>query len=119
MTTGKAGYWVFLISVVIAILAGIAAPWATSVWIAVLLVVLGVITYVLNGYEKDSIKLLVAFIALTFVLTATTTMFLSINSVITYLGTIIVSIIQYVTLFLAPIAVIVAVKAVEGMTSKK
>lgn len=117
MNKTKTGEWAFLISVIIAILAGLAAPWATSAWVTVLLVVLGVIVYLVNSYEKDSIKLLVAFIALTFVM-STTTLLLALN-VIPYLGTIIVSIITNVIVFLAPIAVIVAVKAIEGITNKK
>jgi small-conductance mechanosensitive channel len=119
MNTGKAGQWLFLISVIIAILAGLAAPWAVAAqlaWVAVLLVVLGVITYVLNAYEKDSIKVLVAFIALTFVYT---TIWAPLDAVLSPLGTIIGAIVGYVLVFLAPIAVISAVKAVEGISSKK
>jgi hypothetical protein len=117
MTTGKAGYWLFLISVIIAILAGLATPFAGAqmAWATVLLVILGVITYVLNAYEKDSIKFLVAFIALTFVSPA---IWIPLN-VVPNLGTIVGAIVGYVIAFLAPIAVITAVKAVEAMASKK
>src|SRR3989304_9788511 len=66
MKNAKAGEWAYLVSVVIAVLAGIAAAagFGASSWIAVLLVILGAVVGLLNISEKETTSFLVATIAL-------------------------------------------------------
>jgi inner membrane protein involved in colicin E2 resistance len=122
MNTAKAGEWAFLISVIIAVLAGLASPWVSVTttsswaWVSVLLVILGIIVGLLNITEKETTAFLVASIAL---IVAGIAAFLILNNVIWPIGTIISSIVGYLAIFVAPAAVIVAVKAIAALASKK
>jgi|YelNatPaOPRAMG01_1025707.scaffolds.fasta_scaffold347880_1 hypothetical protein len=116
MNKEKIGEYAFLISVVIAVLAGIAAPWAASSWVSVLLVILGIVVGLLNISEKETTPFLIASIAL---VVASSAAFLALDKVISPIGTIIDSIVNNLAIFVAPAAVIVAVKAVVALASTK
>ena len=125
MKTGKTGEWAYLVSVVVAVLAGIAAAagFGASSWVAVLLVVLGAVVGLLNISEKETTAFLVATIALVVAslganVAGTMGTFSPLN-VIPGLGTLINAIVANIAIFAAPAAVIVAVKAVMNLASKK
>jgi len=127
MKTEKAGEWAFLLCVIIAILAGIGAT-ATGItvaalttvswiaWVVLLLVVLGVVVGLTTVTEKEITPFLIAAIAL--IVTATA-VFSPIDSVIPMLGTLFDNIVKLVAVFVAPAAVILSVKAIYALASKK
>ncbi len=127
MKTEKAGEWAFLLCVIIAILAGIGAT-ATGLtvatltssswisWTVLLLVVLGVIVGLTTVTEKEITPFLIATIAL--VVTATA-IFSPINLAIPYLGTLLDNMVKLVAVFVAPAAIILSIKAIYALASKK
>lgn len=127
MKAEKAGEWAFLLCVIIAILAGIGAT-ATGLtvatltgaswvsWTVLLLVVLGVIVGLTTVTEKEITPFLVATIAL--VVTATA-IFSPINLAIPYLGTLLDNMVKLVAVFVAPAAIILSIKAIYALASKK
>ena len=123
MKTGKMGEWAYLVSVVVAVLAGIgaAAGFGASSWIAVLLVVLGAVVGLLNISEKETTSFLVATVALVVAslganVSGTAGTFLPLN-VIPGLGTLINAIVANIAIFAAPAAIIVAVQAIMNLAS--
>lgn len=127
MKAEKAGEWAFLLCVIIAILAGIGAT-ATGLtvatltssswvsWTVLLLVVLGVIVGLTTVTEKEITPFLIATIAL--VVTATA-IFSPINLAIPYLGTLLDNMVKLVAVFVAPAAIILSIKAIYALASKK
>lgn len=115
----RVGEWAFLACVVIAILAGIAvgAAGVSSAWVALLLVVLGVIVGLTTVTEKEVTPFLVAAVAL--VVVSARPIFTVIDNAIPLLGSIIDGIVVNITIFVAPAAIIIAVKAVYALASKK
>lgn len=109
MDLAKAGEWAFIACVLIAVIAGIAAPGEGMVAIA--LVVLGLIVGLLNISEKETTPFLVAAIAL---IVAGTAGF----SLIPEIGAMVANIVGNIAVFVAPAAVIVALKAVWTMAKK-
>jgi hypothetical protein len=125
MKSANAGEWAYLISVVIAVLAGIAAAagFGASSWVAVLLVVLGAVVGLLNISEKETTSFLVATVALVVAslganLAGTAGTFTPLN-VIPGLGTLINAIVANIAIFAAPAAIIVAIKSIMNLASKK
>lgn len=117
MKMEKVGELAFLACVVIAILAGlVAGTAATNPWILVLLVVLGLVVGFLNVSEKETTPFLVAAAAL---IIAGTASFSPIDSVVPGLGAALDNILNYIAVFVAPAAVLVALKAVYVLASKK
>ena len=114
MKMEKVGELAFLAVVVIAVLAGLLS--ATSAWVTVLLVVLGLIVGFLNVSEKETTPFLIASIAL---IAAGTATFGTIDTVIAGLGTVIDSILNNIATFVVPAAVLVSLKAVWALASKK
>lgn len=114
MKMEKVGELAFLAVVVIAVLAGLLQ--ASSAWVTVLLVVLGLVVGFLNVSEKETAPFLMASIALVVAATAT---FGPIDTVIPGLGSVIDAILNNVATFVAPAAVLVALKAVYALASKK
>ena len=124
MKTGKIGEWAYLVSVVIAVLAGVAAAagFGASAWVAVLLVILGAVVGLLNISEKETTAFLVATVALIVASlgadpTGASGTFAVLN-VIPGLGTLINAIVANIAVFAAPAAIIVAVKAIMNLASK-
>ncbi len=119
MKTETLGEWAFLACVLIAVLAGLAATYASGVLggqtegsINALLVVLGIVVGLTTVTEKETTPFLVAAVAL---IVAGTVAF----STIPFVGALIGSIVGFIGVFVAPAAVIIAVKAVYALASKK
>ena len=106
------GEYAYLVSLIIAVLAGLAAPVAMSAWVTVLLVVLGIIVGLLNITEKESTPFLVAAVAL-----------MTVNSVganlnkipPAVLGTFLQSAVGKIGVFVSPAAVVVGLKAIRSL----
>lgn len=105
------GKWAFLIGLVLAVIAGLIQGIYTIPYLALILVILGLIVGFLNIAEKDTVKLLVAIIVLIAVGSATV---LAIPGINAYLNAIIINIIA----FAGAAGLIVAVKAIYE-TGKK
>ena len=117
MKSAKIGEYAYIVSVVIAVLAGLAAGFmSVPPAITLLLVVLGVIVGFLNISEKETTPFLIASVAL---IVAGTAGFVAINGLLPPLGTIIGSIVRNIAVFVAPAAIIVAVKAIAALASAK
>lgn len=101
----KIGSWAFLAGLVLAILFGFISG---ATWTIPVLVVLGLIVGFLNISEKEVTSFLIAAIALMAAGAANLT-------VIPQLGTYLADILANITVFVAPAALIVAIKAIYGM----
>jgi len=110
MNMEKIGEWIFLLGVIIAILAGLLSPGSETV--ATILVILGLVVGFLNITEKESTNFLIAAIAL--ILTGTVSL-----SVLGSIGAMIKEIVIYISIFVMPAALIVALKLVYQLASKK
>ena len=115
------GEYAYLLSIVIAVLAGIAAAagYGASGWVALLLVILGVVVGFLNISEKETNAFLIATISLIVAsLGATVTgeagVFSALN-VIPGLGRLINAIVANIAIFAAPAAIIIAAKAIHSL----
>lgn len=122
MAGKNAGEYAYLLGLVVAVLAGLAAAAnvlaaSTAAWVDLLLVVLGVIVGLMNISEKESTTFLIAALAL--VVVGASGVFVSLDTAVRPLGALLDAIVQNFALFAAPAAVIVAVKSVHGMASKK
>lgn len=117
MVSQKVGGWAFILGVVIAIVAGFAAALAawTSGYVLLLLVILGVVVGFLNIEDKQVMGFLVAAIALMAVGTAN---LVSIDMAVPMLGTLIQSVVQNIAAFVAPAALVVALKEVYNIANK-
>jgi len=111
MKLEKIGHWSFILGVIIAILAGLAGA-AYVEAAALLLVVLGIIVGFLNISEKETTSFLVAAIALVAVGAAGLEKLPAVGS---YIGPILTNI----ATFVAPAAIIVALKAVYELGKRK
>src|SRR3989344_5839496 len=126
MSGKNAGELAYLVSLVIAVLAGLVATagYGASPWVALLLVILGVVVGFLNISEKETGAFLVASVALLVAslganALGTAGAFSVLDSAIPKLGTLVNAILGNIAIFVAPAAVIVAVKAIHGLASKK
>jgi len=108
---GLAGKWAFMIGLALAIIAGLILNAYTVPNLALILVVLGLIVGFLNISKTDTVKLLVAIIALMAVGTVTIS---EIPIVDLYLGAIITNII----IFAGAAGLVVAVKAIIEATQQ-
>ena len=114
MNNNKIGAWAFILGVVIAIVAGLAAgalDATTAGYITFVLVILGLAVGFLNIGAKDGQAFLIAAIALLLVGTA--------NLVaIPYVGTYLASMVLNIAAFVAPAALVVSLKAIYNLASK-
>jgi hypothetical protein len=117
MVSQKVGGWAFILGVVIAIIAGLASTFAAvySGYVLLVLVVLGLIVGFLNIKDKEVVNFLIAAIALMAVGTAN---LVSINLAVPMLGTLIQSLVQNIAAFVAPAALVVALKEVYNIAKK-
>ena len=120
------GEYAYLVSLIIAVLAGLAAAagFGASPWIALLLVVLGVIVGFLNISEKETGAFLTATIALLVASLGanplgTAGAFAVLDNAVPRLGTLINGILGNIAVFVAPAAIIIAVKAIHALASRK
>ncbi len=98
----KIGSWAFILGVLISIVAGLIPAWQTTtlVWV---LVLLGLIVGFLNITAKETTEFLVATVALLIIGSA---------GAIPALGVVILSILANIVAFVAPAALIVALKSI-------
>jgi hypothetical protein len=115
----KIGEYAFLACIVIAVVAGIASGVGdfSSAWIALILVVLGVVVGFTTITEKEVTPFLLAAIALT--VASSGGWFLIINEAVAKLGTVMNSILFNIASFVAPAAIILATKMVYELARKK
>jgi len=121
MKAEKAGEYAFLVCILVALIAGLAAPWispAITGYVSVLLVVLGVVIGLTTITEKETTPFLVAAIALIVSVTGAVG-FQAINFVAAPVGSMIQGIVVNIATFTATAAIIIAVKAVYALASKK
>ena len=104
----RLGHWAFIVGIVIAIIAGLVPAWQipTVTWV---LVILGLIVGLLNITAKETVEFLVAAIAL---------MLIGSAGAIPALGTIVLSILANIVAFVAPAALVVALKAIYELAKK-
>lgn len=103
--TLRVGFWAFIVALVLGVIGGIAAP--DNGTITLILVLLGVIVGLLNISTKELLPFLVAAVALIVVGTAG---FESLNNLIGGLGTTLDDIVRDFAKFMAPAAVIGAIR---------
>jgi hypothetical protein len=114
----QVGYWAFVIGAIVAVLAGLAAGAGsvitadTNATIGALLVVLGIIVGWFNVKEKAFTAFMIAAVAL---ISGATAKFSLLDTVV--VGPYITGILGYVTLFVAPAAVLVALKVIWNEAS--
>ena len=117
---GKIGEWAFIAFVILAILAGLVAGIAGRAaigWVTLVMVILGIIIGFTTVTTKEAIPFLTAAIALLVANAGGT--FLIIDEVIAPLGTIIDAIVSNIAAFVAPAAIILAIKAIIGIAKTK
>ena len=114
MKLEKVGEIAFFAMIIIAILAGLAG--ASGGAVSAVLVVLGIIVGLLNVTEKETTPFLIAAIVL---IVAGTVGFAAIDEIALGVGTIIDTIVANIATFVAPAAIIVALKAVYALASRK
>jgi hypothetical protein len=121
MKAEKAGEYLALVSIVVAVLAGLAAPvlnLTTVGYVAALLVVLGIIVGLTTIAEKEVTAFLIASIVFV-VVGAVGGAFTPINNVAAPLGTILNAIVSNLATFVAPAAIINGFKAIYALASRK
>jgi hypothetical protein len=121
MVSQKVGGWAFILGVVIAIIAGLVSAFLGmySGYVLLVLVVLGLIVGFLNIKDKEVTGFLIAAIALMAVGTANLSSLDSLTPGLTAgLGTLVQNIVQYIAAFVAPAALVVALKEVFDIAHK-
>jgi hypothetical protein len=115
----KLGEYAFLACIIIAVIAGITAGVAdfSTAWVALGLMILGMIVGFTTITEKEITPFLLAAIALT--VASSGGWFLVINEAVAQLGTVINAIVFNITAFVAPAAIILATKTVYELAKKK
>lgn len=104
----RLGHWAFIVGIVIAVIAGLVPAWQTPT-ITWVLVILGLIVGLLNITAKETVEFLVAAVAL---------MLIGSAGAIPALGTIVLSILANIVAFVAPAALIVALKSIYELARK-
>ena len=111
----KIGQWAFIIGIILAIVVGVFSAslvtWAGN--LTLLLVMLGLIVGFLNISEKETTPFLVASAAL--MLTATSVDTLNTIDLGVSLGKYLAGIVSEIAVFVAPAAVVVALKAIQSL----
>jgi len=115
-TMQKIGGWAFIIGNLLAVLAGVVFP--SSTWVILVLAVLGLIVGFLNVTAKESTPFLVSAIALVL---STSTFNLIIKTALgdSTITTIVGTILNNVGIFIAPAAVLVALRAIFALASNE
>ena len=110
------GSWAFILGVIIAILGGAFGGYAGAYgpWITFVLVIIGLVVGFLNIGAKEVNDFLLSSIALVAVGVLSGSM-LAIDAAIPLLGTVLQSIVQNIAAFVAPAALVVALKAIYSM----
>lgn len=108
----KIGHYSFLAGVILALIAGLLANIVDASMVTLVLVVIGLIVGFLNVTAKETTEFLVASVALMMVGSAKLNM-------IPMVGGYIETTLSYLVVFVAPAAIIVALKAVKALASSK
>lgn len=118
MVDQRVGAWAFLLGVIIAIIAGIVAVavTATSAWVILVLVILGLIVGFMNIQDKQITAFLIAAIALMVLGATSGTVLGELNTLIAGLGSLINEILGNIAIFVAPAALVVALKEVINLS---
>ena len=121
MKTAQWGEWLAVLGFIVAVLAGLAsgagALSATyGAWVAVLLVILGIVIGLTTITEKEVTSFLIATIALS---VGAGGAFTALNTLVAPLGTVVTDVFRNVVVLIAPAAMIVGVKAIYSMASRK
>ena len=123
MKASKAGEYAFLLCIIIAVVAGLVVgagiAGSSGAWVGLLLVVLGVVVGLTTVTEKEITPFLVAVIALLATGSGIFTAALAGVPGLDVLGRIIDGILQHIAMFVAPAAIILSVKAIYALASKK
>lgn len=112
----KLGQWAFIVGVIIAVVVGLFSARLSLQMqgtLALVLVILGLAVGFMNVSEKESVPFLVAAAAL--MLTATSVDTLSKIDFGISLGTYLAGIVSQIAVFVAPAAVIVALKSIQSL----
>ena len=112
----KFGSWAFIVGLIIAVLAGVVIP--PAAWLMLILAALGIVVGVLNVTAKESTPFLVAVIALV-VSTDTINRLLDAASLSGAIATTIQTVMGNVAIFVAPAAVIVAIRAIFALAAEE
>ncbi|MFH1445556.1 MAG: hypothetical protein ABIF08_03695 [Nanoarchaeota archaeon] len=115
MVNTEYGHWAFILGVIIAIIAGLASGFvdlATGGMITIVLIVLGIIVGFININEKETQPFLIAAIAFMLVKTALS------GLDIVNLGVYLTNIVTNIAAFVAPAALIVALKAIYKLAAR-
>ncbi|MBL7206525.1 MAG: hypothetical protein ISS36_02920 [Candidatus Aenigmarchaeota archaeon] len=114
MTNEKIGEYAFILGVIIAVVAGLAAgvldP-STAGYVTLALVILGLVVGILNVGDKNLTEFLIASIALIAVGTANL-------SAIPVIGSYLASMVLNIAAFVAPAALVVGLKVVYNLAAK-
>jgi hypothetical protein len=115
----KLGKYAFMACIMIAVVAGAASVFVSfsSAWVALALVVLGVVVGFTTITEKEATPFLLAAIALT--VASSGGWFLIINEAVAKLGTFINGTLYNIASFVAPASIILATKMVYELARKK
>ncbi len=118
MVDQRIGAWAFLLGVIIAIIAGIVAVavTATSAWVILVLVILGLIVGFMNIQDKQITAFLIAAIALMVLGATSGTVLGELNTLIAGLGSLVNAILGNIAIFVAPAALVVALKEVINLS---
>lgn len=116
----KIGHYAFLIGILLAL---VLALFSTSLGskatlMMLVLVILGVVVGFLNITSKEMTEFLVAAIALVVIAPVSTTLVV-LDQYVTGLGTLLQSILSFIAIFVAPAALIVAIKAIVELAEKE
>ena len=109
---GKMGQWAFIIGVIIAIVVGLFSSNLgvnTEGWLVLLFLIVGL----LNVTEKETTPFLVAAAALLITGTAGNTL-----AVIPTLGSYLQGVVEAIAVFVAPAAIVVALKAIQSLAKE-
>jgi len=101
----KLGSWAFIIGVILAVLAGLVPAMQTPT-VTCILVILGLIVGIMNITERETVEFLVAAIALLIAGSAGS---------LPALGFVILAVLENIVAFVAPAALVVAVKAIYAL----
>ncbi|MCX6659922.1 MAG: hypothetical protein NTX81_06040 [Candidatus Bathyarchaeota archaeon] len=116
MNTQLIGRWAFIVFVIVAVLAGLAAGFggrAALGWVSLVMVILGIIVGLTTLTEKEATPFLTAAIAL--LVANSGQVFLVIDEVAKPLGTVINATLTNIAAFVAPAAILLAVKAIYNL----
>ena len=109
----KYGHYAFIAGILLAIIAALFQT--TSSWAVLVLVVLGILVGILNVRAKDMNGFLIAVVAL---IAAGSANLIVLNTLFDPLGSTLAGILTFIKVFVAPAAIVVALKHVKTLADK-